>query len=98
MSLTSRQEPDSSVSLDKQSGEETAGVQTPDSDRIAPKCFAAVLQDKKTWLTCFVYSTIVHGQSAGLSMEVCLYAGTDSLKHICQPKDGERLIAVNVCA
>ena len=39
---------------------------------------------------CFVYITMELGQSARLSKGVCLYAGPDWLKHVCQSAAGER--------
>ena len=39
--------------------------------------------------TCFVYITLVFGGRASLSKEVCLYAGADWLKLICQSEGGE---------
>ena len=40
-------------------------------------------------VTCFVHITVTLGQPAGLSKEVCLYAGADWLKLICQSEGGE---------
>ena len=36
---------------------------------------------------------MVFGQPVGLSKEVCLYAGADWLKLICQSEGGERSVA-----
>ena len=51
----------------------------------------------KTTGTYFLSITMVLGQPAGLSKEVCLYAGADWLKVVCQlVMDGESLISLSV--
>ena len=57
-----------------------------------PRCLVVSLQNSTG--RCFAYSTVVFGQSAGLS-KVCLYAGSDWLKLNCQSEVGERSAAPN---
>ena len=44
--------------------------------------------------TCFVHITVVPGQHAGVSNEVCLYTDADWLKLTSQSQGGERLFAM----
>ena len=52
-----------------------------------PKHLMTVLEN--SMVTCFVHTTVTLGQPAGLSKEVCLYAGADWLKLICQSEGGQ---------
>ena len=53
----------------------TTCIQTQSSIRTASKRFTVVFKNSTT--TCFVYTTVLHRQPAGLSVEVCLYTGTE---------------------
>ena len=90
--LTFRLKPESSTHLDKRSKRKNACS----SSRFKPHRPKALDHGfKNSTDTCFefVYITMVLGQPAGLSKEVCLYVGADWLK----PEVGERSRASSRC-
>ena len=74
--LTSRQETGSSAHSDRWGKHHTL-VRTGALICTASKCFTLVFENNT--VTCFVYITVVLGQSASLSKEACLYADADWL-------------------
>ena len=85
--MTSRFQPDSSAHLDKPSKQHNM---CSNSNCAHTKRLIVVF--KNSTGACFVYITVVLGQSLGLSKEMCRHADADWQKLICQSEGGERTV------